>query len=90
MGCCDSDREFQETRLENLRALILAYDEAFLAMATAGPNGYSFNTGQTTVTVTQGNIDSFRLLRGSLANEYETLRIRLGCGIAVFQGRPTP
>jgi hypothetical protein len=72
---------YWEERIAIVKALITAYDAAFLAMANGQAN-YQLDTGQSRVLVTRHNIASLRLVRDSLSNELVTLEARVyGCGV---------
>jgi hypothetical protein len=60
MACDEAaDAAWQEARITKTKELILAYEEAILALST-GAQSYTLNTGQTQQTVMKGNLASLR------------------------------
>lgn len=70
---CDEAAEaaWRADRITKTKALILAYEDAILALST-GAQSYTLNTGQTQQTVTKGNVaslrDTLKWLEARLAN----------------------
>ncbi len=72
MACNEAeDAAWQADRIAKTKALILAYEDAILALST-GAQSYTLNTGQTQQTVTKGNVaslrDTLKWLESRLAN----------------------
>lgn len=73
---------FLQSRLDNLETIIIAYDDAILALLTGGAQSYTLDTGQTRQTVTKLNLAELQRTRESLYNQYVTLEARLkGTGV---------
>lgn len=72
MACNEAeDAAWRAARITKTKALIVAYEEAILALST-GAQSYTLNTGQTQQTVTKGNVaslrDTLKWLEARLAN----------------------
>jgi hypothetical protein len=76
---CVIDREWLEARVVSTKALIVAYEDAILALSSGAVLQYSLDTGQTRQTVTKQQIGSLRLVLDSLENRLAWLEMRL-CG----------
>lgn len=76
------DRAWYEARVEAVKALIVAYESALLAIAS-GAQSYSLNTGQTTQSVTKANVASVRDTLNELHNQLSMLERKL-CGKAIY------
>lgn len=72
------DLTFEEERLEKLKALITAYDDALLALAQEGVDSYSLDTGQSRQTVHKIDLEWLKKTQETLMNQYATLCARLG------------
>jgi hypothetical protein len=72
------DADYLAAQIANVKATIVAYDTAILALATGAQN-YQLDTGQTRQMVTKANLASLRDTRSELFNELATLDARL-CG----------
>lgn len=73
----------QDTRasLAAVRAAIVAYDAAFLALAVNGAQSYILDTGQSKQTVTKLDLDMITRTLNSLRSQCAVLNARLnGCG----------
>ena len=66
-------------RIEKTKALIVAYEDAILALSTGSVQQYSLDTGQTRQMVTKQNISSMRDTLLILENRLSTLDARR-CG----------
>jgi hypothetical protein len=77
MTCCD-DTIWIEARISATRALIVAYEEAILAVST-GAQSYSFDTGQTRQVVSKAQLGSLQLTLARLEARLATYEQRLGC-----------
>ena len=84
MDCDDS--EWLEARLEKTKTLIVAYEDAILALSTGAVQSYSLDTGQTRQVVTKQQISQLQNTLESLENRYAVLRAQLGCTTRI--GRP--
>lgn len=81
---CSTDAEddaWIEARITKTKALIVAYEDAILAIAS-GEQSYSLDTGQTRQTVTRANVASMQSILEQLENRLSTLQLRL-CGKGV-------
>ena len=78
--CCDPTDTFWSDQLTAVKAMILVYNAAILALAINGVQSYQLDTGQTRQFVTKLNLASLRTTRDALLNEVATLEARLGCG----------
>jgi hypothetical protein len=76
---CD-DREWLEARLAKTEELIVAYEDAILALSTGTVQSYSLDTGQTRQTVTKQQLSQIKNTLDSLENRRAVLRAQLGCG----------
>jgi hypothetical protein len=84
MSC--EDTEWIQERITKTKALIVAYEDAILALAS-GAQTYSLNTGQTTQSVTKANLSSMRMALDALEDRLRNLQNQL-TGSGVFIGRP--
>jgi hypothetical protein len=85
MSCCEDEAEIDQ-EIADTKALIAAYRTALLAMAD-GRYSYSFNTGQTTQTVTRANIGEVRRTLDWLNTDLARLRaLKCGPGVHVIPG----
>jgi hypothetical protein len=59
---CDAaeDEAWLDARIAKTKLMIIAIEDAILALSTGGVQSYSLNTGQTQQTVTKANISSMR------------------------------
>lgn len=72
MACNEAeDAAWLAERIAKTKALILAYEEALLVLASGAQN-YTLNTGQTQMTVTKANVaslrDTLKMLEARLAD----------------------
>jgi len=70
------DKAFLKERIEKTKALIVAYEDALLAIA-GGAQHYRLDTGQSSTTVTKANLDEMTNKLNSLYNLLSTLEMRL-------------
>jgi hypothetical protein len=75
------DRQWLEERVTKTKALIVAYEDAMLALA-AGAQSYTLDTGQTRQTVTKADVGSMRLMLDALESRLAWLEMRL-CGASI-------
>jgi hypothetical protein len=75
--CCDDTTWIQE-RITATRTLIVAYEDAILAIST-GSQSYSLDTGQTRQVVTKAMLGSLQLTLARLEARLSTYEQRLGC-----------
>jgi len=80
---CADDSTWIKARIAKAEALIAAYEDAILAVASGSVQSYTLDTGQTRQTVTKANLTEMRNVVDSLENRRATLRARLGCGQAL-------
>lgn len=77
MVCLSSeDREWVEARITKTKTLIVAYEDALLALA-GGAQMYSLDTGQTRQTVTKANVASMKSILTELEERLSMLQGRL-------------
>lgn len=81
------DCAFVQDRITAVKAQIIAYETAILALTTGGIASYTLNTGQTTQTVTKLDIEKMDKAVDSLMNRLATLEARCGKGSTSI-GRP--
>jgi hypothetical protein len=79
------DRQWLEERVTKTKALIVAYEDAMIALA-GGAQSYTLDTGQTRQTVTKADVGSMRLMLDALESRLAWLEMRL-CGASI---RVTP
>lgn len=81
------DRSFALERITATKALIVAYENALTALATAGGvHSYTLDTGQDRQTVTRADVPAMNKMIDSLYNRLATLEVRVYGGAT--QGRP--
>lgn len=81
------DRTFAVQRITATKALIVAYEDALTALATAGGvQSYTLDTGQDRQTVTRADLPALNQMIDSLYNRLATLEARVYGGTT--QGRP--
>lgn len=75
------DRQFEEERLEKIKQIIAAIEDALLAFSTDGLlQSYTLDTGQTRQTVTRAEISSLKNTLAFWYSQYDTWCQRLtGC-----------
>lgn len=72
------DREFLAARIVVTKALIVAYEDAVLALSVAnGVQSYTIDTGQSKQTVTRTDLSQLNAMLDSLYNRLATLEARL-------------
>jgi len=77
------DAAFLTERIIKTKALIIAYEDALLALAS-GVQSYKLNTGQTDQTVTKLDLTSLNDVLASLNNRCATMEARLnGSGTTI-------
>jgi len=79
--------EFMQERITATKALIVAYEDALLALATGGVQEYRLNTGQSDQKVTKMDVKDLQNTVDSLYNTLATLEARC-TGNGVLIGRP--
>lgn len=81
MSC---DYQWELERLQKLKLIIEAYDDAILALSTnISILEYNLDTGQSKQRVTRQDIDKMMDIRGVLFQQYDALCARLGYGGSV-------
>lgn len=80
------DTQWLLERIEKTKVMIVAYEDAILALSTGAQN-YRLNTGQTDQMVTRANLGSMRMQLESLENRKSTLEVRL-YGTGAIHVRP--
>lgn len=72
------DAVFLQERITATKAQIVAYENAVLALGTAGGvQSYTIDTGQTRQTVTRADLPQLNKMIDSLMNRLATLQARL-------------
>lgn len=80
--------DFLAERITRTKLLITAYEDAILALSSAGAiESYTLDTGQDRQTVTRANLKSLNATLDSLLNRLSTLCARQ-TGSGVLIGRP--
>jgi len=79
-----ADRQFWLDRIEKTKLLIIAWEDAELALAAGGVQSYTLDTGQTRQTVTKADLGTIRNTIDSLLNRLVTLEARIGNGGVVI------
>jgi hypothetical protein len=69
-----------QARIDATKLLIVAYEDAMLAIGTGGVESYTLDTGQSRQTVTKFDIDKLNKILDSLYNRCITLELRLNGG----------
>jgi len=76
--------QFLLDRIDAVKAQILIYEAAVLAVGSGGMASYTIDTGQTKTTVTRSNISTVKTALDSLYNSLASLEARAGCGGSVY------
>lgn len=71
------DSTFLQERITKTKALIVAYEDAILALTTGGISEYILDTGQSRQRVTKYDINSMNTTLDGLLNRCATLEARL-------------
>ena len=71
-----TDYQFLTARITATEALIVAYEDAQLALGTSGIQSYSLDTGQSKQMVTRANLTEINKTVNSLYNRRATLLAR--------------
>lgn len=71
------DAAFIKERITATKALIVAYEDALLAITTGGAESYTLDTGQSRQTVTKLDIGMLNKAIDTLGNRCVTLEARL-------------
>ena len=79
MGCDDVDI----TQLAALKAMLLAYNGAIMALLTTGISEYSLDTGQGNQRVKRIDLPKLQETYGLLYQQYDAISARCGFGGAV-------
>lgn len=88
MSCDEAaDQAWIEERIAKTKELIIAYEDALLALGTGGVQSYSLNTGQTQQMVTKANVASMKNMLAVLEARLASYQARL-CGGAVTHVLP--
>ena len=80
--------EFMQARITKTQELIVAYEDALLALGTGGVQEYRLNTGQSDQKVTKMDVKDLQNTLDSLYNTLVTLGARC-TGNGVVIGRPS-
>ncbi len=80
------DSAFIQARITATQALIVVYEDAIAALATAGTQSYKLDTGQTVQMVTRLDLRSLGEVLKSLENRCATYEARLYG--STLNGRP--
>lgn len=85
------DGTFLQERITKTKALIIAYEDAILAISTGGVESYTLDTGQSRQTVTKQNLKDMNTTLDGLYNRLSTFCLRQsnlnGTGGATNLGR---
>ncbi len=68
---------FVQARIDATKLLIVAYEDAALAVGSGGVESYTLDTGQSRQTVTKLDLDKLNTTIDSLYNRCATLEARL-------------
>lgn len=71
------DATFLQEQIDQIKAIITAYNATILALTIGQNSQYTLDTGQTRQTVTKLDLDKLREDRQSYMNELATLDARL-------------
>lgn len=71
------DATFLKARIEKAKEIIVAYEDAILALSSGTQQSYTLNTGQTSHTVTKKNLPGMERALASQENRLATLCARL-------------
>lgn len=71
------DDAFLREEIVRTKALIIAYDDAIMALTVSGKQQYTLDTGQSRISVTKLDLSNLTSQRSSLMNECSTLQGRL-------------
>lgn len=85
-GCCD-DVAWIQARIDATKALIIAYEDAILALSAGGIYSYTLDTGQTKQTVTKQQLSQIKATLDGLENRLQYWQHRL-CGGSSLYARP--
>lgn len=77
------DREFLKKRIEATKTQIVEAEEAIGLVASGAVQSYTIDTGQTTQTVSNVNLATYRIYLDGLYNRLATLQARL-CGASTY------
>ena len=82
------DTAFIQARIDATKLQIVAYEDAALALGTAGVESYTLDTGQSRQTVTKLDLTKIQSTIDGLYNRCATLEARLtGNGVSI--GKPS-
>ena len=82
------DASFIQARIDATKLQIVAYEDAALALGTAGIQSYALDTGQSKQNVTKLDLDKIQKTIDSLYNRCATLQTRLN-GSGSLIGAPS-
>lgn len=74
------DSDFLQARIDAAKLLIVAYEDAALAIGAGGAQSYTLDTGQSRQTVTKLDLSMLNNMIGSLYNRCAMLEARLNGG----------
>jgi hypothetical protein len=78
------DTTFLSERIAKTKELIVAYDDAILALLSGNHQKYMLNTGQSEQQVTRLDLDSLQKTKDALYSQLNDLEARLGNGESVI------
>ena len=81
------DAQFLNDRITATKALIVAYEDAALALGN-GVQSYTLDTGQTKQTVVRADIEKLNKMLDTLYNRCGTLELRLNGGGSIIARGP--
>jgi len=85
----DQNTVWLEQRLAKTETMIVAYEDAILAIAD-GAQSYTLDTGQTRRTVTRAELEQLKSTLTELESRRDSIRGQLGLGYAGAQIRILP
>lgn len=77
------DAAFLTARIEKVKAIIIAYQDAILAISSGAVQSYTIDTGQTRQTVTKMDLDKLDKILQTQLNLLATLNARLNGGVVI-------
>lgn len=82
------DSAFIQDRITAIKAMIVAYEDAVMALVTGGVQSYTLDTGQSKQTVTKQDVTNLQEAIDGLMNQLAVYQARL-TGNGTLIGRPS-
>lgn len=82
------DSAFIQDRITAIKAMIVAYEDAVMALVTGGVQSYTLDTGQSKQTVTKQDVTNLQEAIDGLMNQLAVYQARL-IGNGTLIGRPS-